>query len=57
MPKKVECPLLFSLGGDYVVENLTPVDAVIAMEKLGELDRAIRDVPDGSQVTITGWIA
>lgn len=46
----------FILGGDYVLDNMTIVDARSAMENWGRLYEAIRDVPDGREVTIYGWL-
>src|SRR3972149_311341 len=45
----------FVLGGSYVVENLVAVDATDAIEKLAELYSQIKDVPDGSKVTVRNW--
>lgn len=46
----------FVLGGDYVVENLVAVDNARAMEHWGRLFQAIRLLPDGETVTVSGWL-
>jgi hypothetical protein len=47
----------FILGGDYLVENLTLIDAKAAMENWGRLYKSIQSVPDGQEITISGWLA
>jgi hypothetical protein len=47
----------FVLGGDYVVENLVAVECKSAMEYWGQLYNAIRNVPDGGSISISGWIS
>jgi len=46
----------FILGGDYVVENLTLIDARVAMDNWGRLYEAIQSVPDGQEITISEWL-
>jgi hypothetical protein len=46
----------FVLGGDYIVENMVSVDCKPAMEYWGKLYNAIRSVPDGGRVSLSGWI-
>ena len=46
----------FVLGGDYMVENLVAVESYEAMERLGSLSKQIRQVPDGEQITLRGWV-
>jgi hypothetical protein len=46
----------FVMGGDYVLENLAPVDVQVAAQKLGHLHEQIRDVPDGKKITVRGWL-
>jgi hypothetical protein len=46
----------FILGGDYIIENMTLVDSHIAMENWGRLFQAVKSVPDGQVVTISGWL-
>ena len=42
----------FVLGGDFSIENLYDADAVSAMRYRGELAAQMRDLPDGSSVTL-----
>jgi len=46
----------FSLGGDYVANNLVAVPADRAMQMLGRLYSQIRSIPDGSPTTVRGWL-
>lgn len=46
----------FVLGGDYVVENLVAVDNIQAMQHWGALFQAIRHVPEGERITVSGWL-
>lgn len=46
----------FILGGDYVVDNMTPIDRTAAMDNWGRLFQALRRVPDGQWVTVNGWL-
>ena len=41
----------FVLGGDFEVDNLYSVDAVVGMQVRAELAVQIRDLPDGAQVS------
>lgn len=46
----------FVLGGEYEVANLVERDLADAAEKLGQLYGQIRDLPDGAEVTLVGWV-
>jgi hypothetical protein len=46
----------FVLGGDYEPQNLRLVDRRNSMEKWGSLYQQIRSVPDGHEVTVSGWL-
>src|SRR5690606_5554502 len=46
----------FVLGGDYIVQNLVPVEAEEAMNKWANIFSAIRSVPEGVPVTLSGWL-
>jgi hypothetical protein len=46
----------FVIGGDYIPENLVAIENSLALERLGRLYRELRDVPDGQEVEITGWL-
>jgi hypothetical protein len=48
--------LPFILGGDYVAENLVSLPATEAMMKLGQLYQQVRGVPDGTPLTVRGWL-
>jgi hypothetical protein len=41
----------FVLGGEFVEQNVYPLDAVQGMKVRAELARQIRDHPDGTRVT------
>ena len=47
----------FILGGAYSSENLTAVNARVAMPMLASLYRQIRDAPDGTTVTVKDWVS
>jgi hypothetical protein len=47
----------FVLGGEYKVDNMVAVRSWDAMAKLSSLYQQIRDVPDGQQITIEGWVS
>lgn len=51
LPKKP-----FVLGGEYTADNLVAVEASQAMHKLATLYRQIRDVPDGTTLTVKDWL-
>lgn len=42
----------FVLGGDFSIDNLYDADAVSAMRYRGDLAAQMRDLPDGSRVTL-----
>jgi hypothetical protein len=46
----------FILGGDFVVDNMVEVPAREAMRKLGHLYEQVRGVPDGTPLTVHGWL-
>lgn len=43
---------LFTLGGQFELENLFAADAVKAMRFRGEFARQIRDLPDGTEIEL-----
>lgn len=43
---------LFVLGGSFDVDNLYALDAVKGMQLRAEIARQIRDLPDGTSVTL-----
>ena len=45
----------FVLGGEFDESNLVAVESQSAMEFLGRLYQAIREVPDGQPITILDW--
>ncbi len=47
----------FLLGGEYEAENLVAVPSQRAMAELGRLYRCVRDLPDGAEVQLQGWLA
>jgi len=46
----------FVLGGDYEISNLVAVPCREAVAKLGALARQIRGQPDGTRITVKGWV-
>ncbi|MBI5533113.1 MAG: SMI1/KNR4 family protein [Deltaproteobacteria bacterium] len=50
LPKKP-----FVMGGEYEADNLVAVPCREAMAKLGQLATQVREVPDGTILTIHGW--
>ena len=48
--------LPFVLGGEYEVENLVALKCKKVMDYWGKLYEAIRDLPDGKTVSLSGWI-
>ena len=51
LPKKP-----FVLGGGYLADNLVAVENSEAMRKWGTLYHQVRDIPDGSTITVKDWI-
>lgn len=47
----------FVLGGEYEPENLLAVAADVAMENWGRLYDQLSGVPEGTEVSVTGWLA
>jgi len=41
----------FILGGEFVVENLYAVDAVVGMRSRASISNQIKDVPEGAAIT------
>lgn len=48
--------LPFVLGGDYVPDNLVAIESRKAMENWAKLCAAIKSVPDGTEVSVSGWL-
>jgi hypothetical protein len=46
----------FILGGSYEADNLVAMDGAQAMRKLASLYHQVRDVADGSTLTVKDWI-
>ena len=47
----------FVLGGEFVVDNMVPMAAREAMERLTSLYQQVREnVQDGQQITVRDWI-
>lgn len=46
----------FILGGEYEADNLVAVECHQAMGYWSKLCNAVRNVPDGQSVSLTGWI-